>query len=163
MPLFLHQVTRFWGARCWGAADYSKASTRSKASTSLWTPALKSCAAIRKITTSNPPNDPPEIIKAALSALAEDYANDRYYEGLVNACDLFLRTKGDRDSRLNKAAMEFIRQCAAKLQQTSDGDDAAKPNIACSFCARSAPEVRLGAGPSVFICNECVGIFHNIL
>lgn len=26
----------------------------------------------------------------------------------------------------------------------------------CSFCGRSAPEVRITAGPGVFICNECV-------
>jgi hypothetical protein len=33
---------------------------------------------------------------------------------------------------------------------------------ACSFCGRKPPEVRLGAGPSAFICNECVGIFTEV-
>jgi hypothetical protein len=112
---------------------------------------------------SNPSDESDEAIKTALSALAEDYANDRYYECLVNACGVFLRTKHDRNFPLNKAAMSFIGQCASKLEKANDGGDAARPNVACSFCGKSAPEVRLGAGPSVFICNECVEIFHNIL
>jgi ClpX C4-type zinc finger len=118
---------------------------------------------IGEIRISNPLDASIEAIKATLSVLARDYANDRYYECLVNTCGVFLRTKDDPDARLNKAAMEFIRQCASKLETARDASDAAKPNIACSFCGRSAPDVRLGAGPSVFICNECVEIFHKIL
>jgi ClpX C4-type zinc finger len=33
---------------------------------------------------------------------------------------------------------------------------------ACSFCGKAPPEIKLGAGPSAFICNECVAIFSNI-
>lgn len=34
----------------------------------------------------------------------------------------------------------------------------------CSFCGRSASQVRrLIAGPNVYICNECVELFHDIL
>ena len=33
----------------------------------------------------------------------------------------------------------------------------------CSFCGRKPPDVRLGAGPGVFICNECVETFTKIL
>jgi hypothetical protein len=111
----------------------------------------------------NPSDKSAEAIKATLSELAEDYANGRYYECLVNACGVLLRTKDDRGGALNKAAMAFIGQCASELEKANDGGDAAKQNVACSFCGKSAPEVRLGAGPSVFICNECVEIFHNIL
>lgn len=109
------------------------------------------------------PSDAAEAIKAALSGLAHDYANDRYRDCLVNACGGFLRTKDDPDSRLNKAALEFIRRCAAKLGTQSDSGEATKNKIACSFCDRSAPEVRSGAGPSVFICHECIEIFHQAL
>jgi len=34
----------------------------------------------------------------------------------------------------------------------------------CSFCSKDKTEVqRLIAGPSVFICNECVGLCQEIL
>ena len=32
----------------------------------------------------------------------------------------------------------------------------------CSFCGRKPPEVRLGAGPNAFICNECVATFAEV-
>jgi hypothetical protein len=33
---------------------------------------------------------------------------------------------------------------------------------ACSFCGSKPPEVRIGAGPDAFICNECVDTFSKI-
>src|SRR5574343_1093192 len=37
-------------------------------------------------------------------------------------------------------------------------------NMHCSFCAKSASEVKkLIAGPSVYICDECVYLCHGIL
>ncbi len=33
---------------------------------------------------------------------------------------------------------------------------------ACSFCDKEEPDVRLGAGHSAFICNECVELFTEI-
>jgi hypothetical protein len=32
---------------------------------------------------------------------------------------------------------------------------------ACSFCGKSGPEVKLGAGSDAFICSECVALFHS--
>ena len=37
------------------------------------------------------------------------------------------------------------------------------PTPSCSFCGRSGSEVKLGAGPDVFICADCVAIFHGAL
>ena len=34
----------------------------------------------------------------------------------------------------------------------------------CSFCGKSQSMVeRLVAGPNVYICNECIGLFNDIL
>jgi ATP-dependent protease Clp ATPase subunit len=33
----------------------------------------------------------------------------------------------------------------------------------CSFCGKKQGEVRLIAGPGVFICNECVALCNEIL
>ena len=48
-------------------------------------------------------------------------------------------------------------------QQQGSGDDGSK-NLYCSFCGKSQHEVRkLIAGPSVFICDECVSLCNDII
>lgn len=38
------------------------------------------------------------------------------------------------------------------------------PDLCCSFCGKSQSEVKkLIAGPTVFICNECIGLCYDIL
>lgn len=45
----------------------------------------------------------------------------------------------------------------------NDGDDSGKL-LYCSFCGKSQDEVRkLIAGPSVFICDECVDLCNDII
>lgn len=40
----------------------------------------------------------------------------------------------------------------------------AAPAIACSFCAKPAPEVaKMIAGPGIYICDECVQLCNEIL
>src|SRR3970282_2267210 len=37
-------------------------------------------------------------------------------------------------------------------------------NLSCSFCGKSQKEVKkLIAGPTVYICDECIGLCHDIL
>ena len=46
---------------------------------------------------------------------------------------------------------------------TNSGDDGGKL-LYCSFCGKSQHEVRkLIAGPSVFICDECVDLCNDII
>ena len=48
-------------------------------------------------------------------------------------------------------------------ENTIDGDDNGKL-LYCSFCGKSQHEVRkLIAGPSVFICDECVELCNDII
>lgn len=50
------------------------------------------------------------------------------------------------------------------LADGPETDSCAAPSVnGCSFCGRTPPAVRLGAGPGVFICNECVETFSKIL
>ena len=45
-------------------------------------------------------------------------------------------------------------------QNTGDG----KTNLSCSFCGKSQKEVKkLIAGPSVYICDECIGLCNDII
>ena len=48
-------------------------------------------------------------------------------------------------------------------ETTTSGDDSGKL-LYCSFCGKSQHEVRkLIAGPSVFICDECVDLCNDII
>lgn len=43
-------------------------------------------------------------------------------------------------------------------------EPATATTIACSFCAKPAPEVaKIIAGPGIYICNECVQLCNEIL
>jgi len=47
---------------------------------------------------------------------------------------------------------------------TSTGTTKKKPELKCSFCGKSQDEVkRLIAGPTVYICDECIGLCSDIL
>lgn len=46
----------------------------------------------------------------------------------------------------------------------SKGSDKSKGSLICSFCSRSQEEVRkLIAGPSVYICDECIDLCNDII
>ena len=46
----------------------------------------------------------------------------------------------------------------------SDGQSENKANLSCSFCGKSQKEVKkLIAGPSVYICDECIGLCNDII
>jgi len=49
------------------------------------------------------------------------------------------------------------------MSENKNGKDSGKP-LHCSFCGKSQHEVRkLIAGPSVFVCDECIGLCNDIL
>ena len=50
------------------------------------------------------------------------------------------------------------------MTDTTKGDDDSKTLLYCSFCGKSQHEVRkLIAGPSVYICDECVDLCTDII
>lgn len=51
-----------------------------------------------------------------------------------------------------------------KPDKRSKGTDGKPPVVRCSFCGKTEHEVaRLFAGPSVFICNECISLCDSLL
>lgn len=51
-----------------------------------------------------------------------------------------------------------------KRRQRQDGTGRSQTNLRCSFCKKSQDDVRkLIAGPSVFICAECVDVCNAII
>jgi hypothetical protein len=64
----------------------------------------------------------------------------------------------DANAFLLKTTGEILDNYSASKADRGDEDV-----HSCSFCGKRPPDVRLGAGMTAFICNECVEIFHNNL
>jgi len=66
------------------------------------------------------------------------------------------------DGELEREVEDAIATTINEQRSQSGLDNEKKPAHCCSFCGKAPPDVRLGAGPSVFICNECVSLFSEI-
>ena len=98
--------------------------------------------------------------EAAFSKAQDLFLQERHHECLVFTGRLLTRAKETEQTGFHRVLAELIQQCARELTSTSE---APKLELKCSFCGETPPRVRLGAGPSVFICNECVSIFSEVL
>ena len=60
----------------------------------------------------------------------------------------------------SKDGLEFIFYCTVELTLDRRRDN----NLSCSFCGKSQREVRkLIAGPTVYICDECISLCNDII
>lgn len=74
--------------------------------------------------------------------------------------------KNDADERVTAAEAEVGRAMALKRIAELELEESkmAKPTMYCSFCAKSQHDVKkLIAGPSSFICDECVELCMQII
>ena len=81
-------------------------------------------------------------------------------------CAIFARllSRNDPNPSPTHAALTCIRECASELSgESTKTFHPTKPVAKCSFCGQEPPTVRLGAGPGVFICNECVSAFAKTM
>jgi hypothetical protein len=101
------------------------------------------------------------LLEAAFERMQTEFINESYDECLDCAIVVYLLSKNINFPKYNSTAKHFIKECSQHIAATAT-DSSIQANPApykCSFCSKSPPEVRLGAGPSVFICNECVQVF----
>jgi ClpX C4-type zinc finger protein len=97
--------------------------------------------------------------QAGFSRVQEFFVDEKYRDSLIAASNLLARAEETAQSGVRRALLEFIRECAHELLPTKE-ESKAEPS--CSFCGRAPPNVRLGAGASAFICNECVDLFSKV-
>jgi hypothetical protein len=108
------------------------------------------------------PNSP--MLEAAFEQMQTEFMNERYEDCLECAIIVYLLSKNIDFPKYNSTAKHFIQECSTRISVAAAGSSIQeKPAHQCSFCSKSPPEVRLGAGPSAFICNECVEIFAVLL
>jgi hypothetical protein len=103
---------------------------------------------------SNPTGD---ALREAIDRAAIDYHNEDY-ESCLRRCSALLFGGDQPLGEPVKASLYvFMRECCAFLLERVASPPSSQQS--CSFCGRSPPEVRLGAGPSAFICDGCVDLF----
>src|SRR5260370_22494315 len=106
-------------------------------------------------------NDKDAALKEDSDEIQIDFYNEDYEECLYKCSKLLLSDTNTRNENVNRALYVFIEECCTFLLGKTVSK-ASSQDCSCSFCGKSAPDVRLGAGHSAFICNECVDIFSQI-
>lgn len=117
--------------------------------------------AARMSTTDDSPDD---LVKSLVDIMTTKYVERSYDQALDCAIVIRLMTNNDANPSRRAAALTFIQDCAQLLLEPETATAAeGNSSPACSFCGQQPPAVKLGAGPSVFICNQCVDTFAKLL
>lgn len=91
----------------------------------------------------------------------------KYHDSLQYAIAAYEITRDDERSGVNLITLALIYEACERLLEINSAEvvkkaqESRKGKTACSFCGKKEPEVKLGAGPGVFICNECVITFSE--
>jgi hypothetical protein len=94
----------------------------------------------------------------AIDRIAIDYANEDYESCLRRCSSLLFDDEHSLTQRVQASLYVFMRECCAfLLERVAPPSSSGQPT--CSFCGKSPPDVRLGAGPSAFVCDGCVDLF----
>ena len=71
----------------------------------------------------------------------------------------------EQDKGLRDVSLSTLLKSIEELKSQESKTPSTEASRSCSFCGRTEPEVKLAAGPSAFICNECVrtlaGVFDE--
>jgi ClpX C4-type zinc finger len=87
----------------------------------------------------------------------EQIDQQNYMAALKVAIEAYNHHNGRGDERFAERSIELVIMAGALLVQPYKPEGAE-----CSFCCRPGSEVRLGAGPSAYICVDCVDKFQHI-
>jgi len=109
-------------------------------------------------------DSPDDLVKNLIDIMTTKYVERSYDQALDCAIVIRLMTYNDANPNRRAAALTCIQDCAKFLLEPKTATAPEGNSIpSCSFCGRQPPAVKLGAGPSVFICNQCVDTFAKLL
>jgi len=80
----------------------------------------------------------------------------RFHDALVHGFAWYLVCREVKDEEQQKGALVAIKGAAESLLPPKE------QGLQCSFCGRRPPEIRLAAGPDVFICDGCVDLLTEV-
>jgi hypothetical protein len=101
-----------------------------------------------------------KIISDLMADTAERKDPEAFLEIAIATRQLFRAVPGAEKQM--RSALYSIENALSLLIDMQPAVDVSEIKQACSFCDKQAPEVRLGAGHSAFICNECVDLFTEV-
>jgi ClpX C4-type zinc finger len=107
---------------------------------------------------------PADILRHLESMQSSATQPKHHHDAILAAAFAYLLFRENGNEAFEKAALIYMQAAINSLlkdafdqQVQSDGS-----RYACSFCCRSEPEVRLAAGPEVFICDSCVATLTEV-
>ena len=105
---------------------------------------------------------PPDVFKAASDAWQVAMDQKKFEVALRAGIDAYLHYKDVGNQQLSMGSVSLIHVAiSGLLAEDEDKDRERASSPSCSFCGSSGSEVRLGAGPDVFICVDCVAAFSE--
>ncbi|MFZ5784343.1 MAG: ClpX C4-type zinc finger protein [Pseudomonadota bacterium] len=99
---------------------------------------------------------------AATDAWQEAMDQRQFKVALKAAMEAYQQHEAKGDEQASMAALGLAHLAMTELlfgEQDKSDDGPSPPS--CSFCGQGGADVRLGAGPNVFICADCVGVFYE--
>jgi hypothetical protein len=105
--------------------------------------------------------DKSDLMLRLFSEAWQKSVNDKeWHSAVLVAMGAYLYFTVEKNDQYRGGTLGLI-TAAFQLQDlsTSDRD---KSKIICSFCGKDQSQVRLGAGPSAHICENCVRMFSEI-
>jgi RNA polymerase-binding transcription factor DksA len=99
--------------------------------------------------------------ESALDAISVAFSEDNYTL-CIKLCSDALLDQNSLTEATKTTLLQFVINSSEKLLNRSTAPQG-MTDTRCSFCDKQPPSVRLGAGPSAFICNECVELFSEAL
>ena len=89
----------------------------------------------------------------------------RYHESIIIGTLGYALFHEAKHPKFANGALGFVSDAIA-LSDNRTPESQVFPNLSkepsCSFCGQRESEVRLGAGPGVFICESCVGTLSEV-
>lgn len=95
------------------------------------------------------------------NALSEQWQKavdkENFHEALTIGIGAYLTLREQKDELWADGSLALISIAIERL----NGEGMPPNDETCSFCMRSTPKERLGAGANAFICSDCVGSFSE--
>ena len=85
------------------------------------------------------------------------FQEKRFHDALAMAFANYVVAREAKDAEFEQSFLVAMRSAIEGLLPP----DEASREDECSFCGSSPPDVRLAAGPNVFICDGCVAMLSS--
>jgi hypothetical protein len=105
------------------------------------------------------PKQREELTFSVAKSLAEATEQGRDHDVIRDGILLYLANRQEQNADLDSVPLGFVQSAIERIMKPPSEEVTSSPE--CSFCGLTPPEVKLAAGPNVFICNRCVELLSD--